>query len=595
MAKILFNGKNYNIDDVVLSSINNELKNHFANVMNGSGAVINLDGVPYNIDSTKLTTVTNSFISHLGTIAGNGAKVVIGGVEYGIDSSKIADAVSGLDTLLGSLCSEPSMAPGLYQAGAIALFREGNVEDASAMMTTSWDDLEASGAIAISEGEDIELPEMNEYGFYFGVPYSLTMQGQTLSFTFNEDGSMILNQAGQIMDAPAGSIVYGDHSIDMSALDMPVLAVSADGTAIEFEGMVFIVGSGLPPKGTVYLGTVNGASPVFEGDLVLPNDGRATVIADRAFYNQRQLTGIAIPDGVTDIGNEMFRKCTNLTSVVIPDSVTSIGSDAFLSCDSLTNVYITNIEAWCNISFSDSSASPFLNDANLYLNNELVTELTIPNTITEIKAYTFYEVDSLTSVVIPNSVTSIGEYAFAYCDSLTSVEIPNSVINIGEDAFLWCKSLTSVVIPNSVTSISNHTFASCSNLTSVTIPDSVTSIGERAFDSCSGLTSVTIGDRVTNIGSYAFASCDSLTSVTIGDRVINIGSYAFGFCDSLTSVTIPDSVTSIGEGAFASCDSLTSVIFSGTISEWNSIQKIDGWNDHVPATYVQCSDGQVAL
>ena len=119
----------------------------------------------------------------------------------------------------------------------------------------------------------------------------------------------------------------------------------------------------------------------------------------------------------------------------------------------------------------------------------------------------------LCDIVIPNGVTTIGEYAFYDCDSLTSVVIPDSVTSIGNNAFYYCSSLTSVVIPDSVTSIGNSAFRYCSNLTSVVIGDSVTSIGNNAFYYCKNLTSVVIPDSVTTIGEWAFLGCDSLTDV----------------------------------------------------------------------------------
>ena len=162
-------------------------------------------------------------------------------------------------------------------------------------------------------------------------------------------------------------------------------------------------------------------------------------------------------------------------------------------------------------------------------------------------------------VTLPDGLTSIGNYAFYECRSLTSVTIPNSVTSIGTKALSHCSGLTSVTIGNSVTSIGKDAFAYCSGLTSITIPNSVTSIGNSAFFSCSGLTSVTLGNSVTSIGKDAFYECRSLTSVTIPNSVTSIGDYAFAYCYGLTSVTIGNSVTSIGSDAFAGCNKIQEV------------------------------------
>ena len=306
---------------------------------------------------------------------------------------------------------------------------------------------------------------------------------------------------------------------------------------------------------------------------------------------------------VTTLGGGAFMNCSGLTSITIPNSIVEIGSYAFYGCSNLTRVNISDLSAWCKIDFTYSYANPLIYASNLYLNGVLLTTLTIPSDITEIKTYTFNDCSCLTSVIIPNSVTSIGKDAFGDCCSLTSVTIPDSITSIGNYAFCGCSSLTKVSIPNSVISIGSSAFRLCSNLISVVIPDSVIEIGSFAFDGCTSLpiidnvryadsylieaidknqisyiirdgtrfigsnafeaciqlTNISIPNSIIEIGNRAFLGCKKLTNINIPENITSIDVYAFSDCCSLTSVTIPDSVTSIGNTAFSGCTSLTSI------------------------------------
>ena len=248
--------------------------------------------------------------------------------------------------------------------------------------------------------------------------------------------------------------------------------------------------------------------------ITIPNS--VTSIGNYAFYDCSSLTSITIPNSITKIERESFYNCSSLTSITIPNSVISIGDNAFFGCSSLGLVHISDLAAWCGITFEDYDSNPLFYAKNLYLNENLVTDLVIPNDVTSIGNYNFIACSGLTSITIPNSVISIGSLAFNGCSGLISITIPKSVTNIGADAFYGCSGLTSIT---------------CEAETPPTI------IGDRAFDLVP--TSIPVYVPCGCVGVYGAASgWNSFTNIQepVAEYSINVTTSGGGEVDVYNSI-----------------------------------------------------------
>ena len=339
-----------------------------------------------------------------------------------------------------------------------------------------------------------------------------------------------------------------------------------------------------------------------------------------------QLSGeYTIPDGITEIGVNVFQNQRLLTKVVIPIGVQVIGDYAFDSCTALTEVV-----------FEGSESSPSrLTSLGKYVFNGCTSldKVTLPSTLTAIPDYTFQGCSSLKTIQLPDALTTIGNYSFKNA-GLTSITIPAAVKTIGNSAFYGSmmehgplasvtfakdaegkraittigsaafayQSLQSITIPASITTLKYSTFDGNHELTKVhfeedaqltliddyafrdniamttiAIPASVETIGESAFERCTALTTITFtGNKLESIYCYAFAGCTSLTSFTFPAGVTLIGDYAgsadissevylFDGCTSLKTVTFEGDVTRLGGYVFTGCTALESISFPGSV------------------------------
>lgn len=328
-----------------------------------------------------------------------------------------------------------------------------------------------------------------------------------------------------------------------------------------------------------------------------------------AFNNCSSLTSIDIPNSVTSIGDHAFNRCTNLRSVTLGNSIVEIGNNAFEGCNSINRVYINDLAAFCVINFKAFDSNPLSIAHRLFLNNNEITDLTIPSDVDSISDFVFYGFSSMKSLSIPKSVTSIGNYAFCNCTGLTNAAIGDTISNVGEPmsigifAFSNCSALTNLSIGNSVNNIGSYAFSYCTSLTNLVLPNAVTKIGDYAFNHCNNLMNISIPKSITSIGYNAFDNCNNLNRVDITDlgawcrinfdspmanpcakarklyingeeiidlvlpnTVTKIGNYTFYNCNGMKSAMIPNSVIDIGSYAFYLCSGMNNLTLGKSVA-----------------------------
>lgn len=364
-------------------------------------------------------------------------------------------------------------------------------------------------------------------------------------------------------------------------------------------------------------------------NLVIPDGVKE--IKQYAFYKNKNIASVVISNSVTGIGYNAFAGCSGIESVIIGNCVEKIGDNAFYGCSKMSDlsigtqvknigesafencknlqrINIESLESWFNISFSERTANPVYYAKDIYLDNELVTNIVVPVSVTRINDYAFINCSQLKNINISGSVEVVGRGAFENCVGLTSIIIPNSITSIGDYAFNGCSNLKTII------NLSNLTFQAKSTINgyiayyaeNVINAKNGSIINDFVFSSENNVhTLVTYlgtedelelpedynGENY-HIKNYAFENNKLINIVKIPNSVLSIGYYAFKNCQNLQMLYIGSSIEKISDYAFAGCNNIMNIYNLSTkaITCDKEIFSIDAYNNatlYVPKGRVQ--------
>ena len=306
-----------------------------------------------------------------------------------------------------------------------------------------------------------------------------------------------------------------------------------------------------------------------EANLVIPAEiggYPVTEVGIYAFWRNKTIKSIVLPEGVTDIGFQAFYDDTQqspLEKVVLPKTLKSIGIEAFRGNRNLKTIKLPDeLENIGNSAFYDCRELEDIGED-------------LPGSLKTIGEKAFKDTYVLSMyITIPSGVKEIGNEAFRG-SGITGVKFNDGLEKIGQSAFTKSDnasapdySLTGeIIIPDSVTELGQNAFTN-TKITKVVVGTGVQNIPEYAFDNCSLLESVEVKGAKT-IGGHAFSNLSSLENITLNEGLETIGTWAFGNIKkddgaNIEILVLPASLKHIASSAFQSTDGITNIELKST-------------------------------
>lgn len=271
--------------------------------------------------------------------------------------------------------------------------------------------------------------------------------------------------------------------------------------------------------------------------------------------HKQEIKNLVIHEGITRVGDYVFRNCFSLKTVRFPSTLQQLGIMCFGS-----NSLLQELTFLGNAPYFEMGISPFEYDSFNIKYNTLMSgwedEISNPkyggSSLSSWEGISYRIFDC---GIIPFTVS------FIFNTATHGAEIDGygdmyDYISGGTPWHEYLNNISSIIISNGITSIGEYCFAGIP-ITDITIPNSVVNINRHSFDGCNHLVNVELSGSLQTIGDYAFANT-AIKEITIPYEVVNLGHCIFDNCSELKEITVRCNPPEIQSDTF---ENLTLIIY----------------------------------
>lgn len=300
-----------------------------------------------------------------------------------------------------------------------------------------------------------------------------------------------------------------------------------------------------------------------------------TELGENIFDDCKALRGVKVPEGVSHIDGLAFSGCNILEKLNFPEELTSVGDNAFWSCYSLVLDNLPNSllyvgrEAFCDVPLKALKLDRKVEMGAYAFSNTPITEIEMATPCDSIREGTFSDCPNLTKITIGEGLKYIGYGAFSN-SPVKEANLPSTLRDISSYAFLgyssYCPFINDIQPENHIRYIGKVAYLCVDrDLEEYTIKEGTVTLADNLFESWQG-TTFHIPASVEQIGNKAFAGTPIKTLPEM-PGLKRIGDEAFYGCKNLKKVTIPETVEYIGAGIFSGCSNIWSLTYNAINAE----------------------------